>query len=345
MPVAETLRSRGAGLDMRAMRTSATSLALVLALVAPLFLSSYLLSQATLFGIFVIVGLGMMVLVGYAGQASLGHAAFLAIGAYGEALLFRAGVPFPVSIVLAAAFSGVVGLFVGLPALRLTGLYLAMATIAFAVIVGEVVGNWRSLTGGYFGMRVPPLSMGGISLASETRFYFVVLAFVLLVTWLTVNLVNGRTGRAMRAVSESEIAAASMGVNVAWAKTAAFVISAVFTAIAGGLYAHKTLFISPESFTILVSVELLILVVVGGLGTIIGAYFGAAFVVFVPVVLAIGKEHLPTSIGSLPGLEAGVFGMALILVILYEPQGIAGQWKRLVAWIGRRWSARPLAGE
>jgi branched-chain amino acid transport system permease protein len=310
------------------------------ALVAPFLLSSYLLSQAALFGIFVIVGLGVMVLVGYTGLTSIGHAAFFAIGAYGEALLLKAGLPFPFSLLVAAAIAAGVGLVVGLPALRLSGLYLAMATLAFAVIVGEIIGNWRSLTGGHTGMRVPPLTLGGVPLGGERPFYYVVLFVVVVTTWLTANLMRARTGRAFRGISESELAAQSIWVDVARYKLAAFLISAVVTAIAGALYAHKTQFISPESFTIGLSVEMLILVVVGGLGTIIGAYFGAAFVVFVPVLLVIARDYLPVGIGSLPGLEAGVFGLTLILVILFEPHGMAGQWRRLTSILKVRGGAR-----
>lgn len=279
-----------------------------------------------------LAGLGLMVLVGFTGQVSLGHAAFLGIGAYAEAILLTWGVPFPLAPVLAAIISGLVGVLIAVPALRLVGLYLAIATFAFLIIVQEVLTRWESLTGGNNGMRVPDMIMFGHNIDTDTGRYYVVLVFTVACFMGVINLMRSPTGRAMVAIRDSEIAARALGVNVAYYKTVAFFLSAAITGLAGALFAHKANFLSPEGFGVLASFNLLVLVVVGGLGSVHGAVFGAIFVIFLPQALSILKDYLPDAIAHQPGLEAGIFGLILVCTILFEPLGIYGRWMKIKFW-------------
>ncbi|MBM3554713.1 MAG: branched-chain amino acid ABC transporter permease [Alphaproteobacteria bacterium] len=279
-----------------------------------------------------LAGLGLMVLVGYTGQVSLGHAAFLGIGAYAEAVLLGYGVPFPLSLVLAALISGFVGVLVAIPALRLVGLYLAIATFAFLIIIQEVLARWESVTGGNNGLRVPDMVLFGHELSEDWQKYYVVLICTVLCFLAVINLLRSPTGRAMVAIRDSEIAAQSLGVNVARVKTFAFFLSAAITGLSGALFAHKASFLSPEAFGIIASLNLLVIVVVGGLGSLHGAVFGAIILVAVPQLLSIAKDHLPPAIAGTPGLEAGVFGLILVLTILFEPLGMYGRWMKIKFW-------------
>lgn len=301
----------------------------IAALLAPLALNTYYLSLLTFVCVYAVAGAGLMLLTGYAGQVSLGHAAFLAAGAYTEAILQAHGLPFVLSLPAAAAVAGALGLAVGIPALRLTGIYLAVATLAFAFIVEEILARWESVTRGNLGIAVDTLAIGPLSFDAEWKFYY--LAFgVLLATLLAVrNLLRTKTGRALVALRDSTIAAQSLGVHLAWYKTAAFGLSAGLTGLAGALYAHKIAFISPEQFTIMVSVELLVMVVVGGLGSLHGAVFGAAFIVALPQAIVLAKGVLGISGSGQAAVDAGVFGLLLLLFMLYEPQGLYGRWVKV----------------
>ncbi len=299
------------------------------ALLAPLALNTYYLSLLTFVCVYAVAGVGLMLLTGYAGQVSLGHAAFLAAGAYTEAILQAHGIPFVLSLPAAAAVAAALGLAVGIPALRLTGIYLAVATLAFAFIVEEILARWESVTRGNFGIAVDTLAIGPLSFDAEWKFYY--LAFgVLAATLLAArNLLRTKTGRALVALRDSTIAAQSLGVHLAWYKTVAFGLSAGLTGLAGALYAHKIAFISPEQFTIMVSVELLVMVVVGGLGSLHGAVFGAAFIVTLPQAIVLAKGVLGISGSGQAAVDAGVFGLLLLLFMLYEPQGLYGRWVKV----------------
>ncbi len=299
----------------------------------PAVVDEYFLSQFTFVAIYGVAGVGLMLLSGYTGQISLGHAAFLGAGAYTEAILQSHGVSFFVSFPLSTFVAGLLGLLVGLPALRLTGIYLAIATLAFAFIVEEVLVRWESLTRGNYGIIVESLQIGSVAIDTEWKFYYVCVAILAAVTLGAINLLRSRTGRAMTAIRDSEIAAQSLGVNSAKYKTIAFVISAALTGMAGALYAHRILFISPEQFTILVSVELLVLVVVGGLGSLHGAIFGAVFIIMLPQAIVVAKDILGFSAVTQAGLDAGLYGLMLVLFMLFEPQGIYGRWLKIKLYL------------
>jgi len=301
-------------------------------LVAPHVLDEYVMSQMHFVLIYSIVGLGLMLLVGFTGQISLGHAAFLAVGAYTEALLQAKGIPFFVSLPCAALFSAVLGLIVGLPALRLKGIYLAIATLAFNVIVEEVITRWESLTGGNSGQHLKPIEVFGFKLASDASFYYLCLALTILSILAMLNLLRSPTGRAFVAIRDSEISASCMGVNLAKYKTLSFAISAALTGIGGALYAHKVTFISPEQFTLLQSIELVTIVILGGVGSLHGAVLGAAFLIVLPQLIAVAKDYLPSSVGG-SGLQAVVFGLVLIGFIVFEPLGLYGRWLKVRTWL------------
>jgi branched-chain amino acid transport system permease protein len=303
---------------------------LMLALIAaPLLLPTYYLSQLSFVCIFTIVGAALMLLAGFTGQISLGHAAFLGIGAYTESIMQARGIPFFISLPSAMGLSALAGVAIGLPALRMSGIYLAVATMAFGFIVEEVLTRWDSVTLGNNGMAVAPLSLFGISLKDEWQIYGVCLAAALLSMLVLRNLMRSPTGRAFVAIRDSEISAQSMGIHLARYKTKAFAISAALTGLAGALYAHKVKFLSPDQFGIVLSVEMMMMVIVGGMGSLHGAVFGAIFLVGLPQLVVALKDQLPSDIAQRTGLELTAFGLVLLLFVLFEPMGIYGRWLKV----------------
>ena len=259
-----------------------------------------------------------------------------------------AGTP---TITPASAVTAVAGVIVGVPALRMTGVYLTIATLAFALIIQEVFARWDAVTGGLKGKAVAKATVFGVSFASDNAFYFLCLAVLMIGLWLTANLLRSPTGRAWVAIRDSEIAAQSMGVNLAVYKTMAFAYSAALMGAGGALFAHKIGFLAPDIFTVLLSIQFLLAVVVGGLGSLHGAMFGAVFVALLPVVIAQARDAVPAMLSQpfaafgtgaanavflaldrfvkQPGLEPGIFGLILVLFILFEPLGIYGRWVKI----------------
>jgi branched-chain amino acid transport system permease protein len=326
-------------------------LLLLLLLALPFLLPDYRVDLSLML-IYGLCGLSLMVLAGYTGLVSLGHAAFLGIGAYAHVYFAQIlGLPWVVSIALAGLVAAAAGVLLGLPALRMTGIYLSIATLAFALIVQEVFNRWETVTGGLKGEAVDRPVIFGVALKDDTSFYFLCLAFLLAALWLTRNLLRAPTGRAWIAIRDSEIAAQSMGVNLALYKTMAFAYSAALIGVAGALFAHQVGFLAPDIFTVLLSIQFLLMVVVGGLGSLHGAIFGATFVALLPVAISQVRDGAPDWLGSLaaafgpdagaavsdavdrfvkqPGLEPGIFGLVLVLFILLEPQGIYGRWVKI----------------
>src|SRR4029079_19354843 len=212
------------------------------------------------------------------GLASLGHGAFMAIGAYTNTYLISKGVPFLISFPISGLAALAAGIAVALPANRMTGIYLAIATLAFSQIVEQVIIRWESVTRGFQGMPVPAPLLLAHPLPKAWDFYYLCLAVLILTVLAAVNLTRSPTGRAMVVIRDSEISAQSLGVNVVRTKTIAFALSAGISGLAGALLGHKLKFISPDAFNILLSIQLLLMVVVGGLGSIHGAIYGAIFV-------------------------------------------------------------------
>jgi branched-chain amino acid transport system permease protein len=320
-------------------------------IVLPMVLRDFVVDFSLML-IYGLCGLSLMVLAGFAGLVSLGHAAFLGIGAYAHVYFMQdLGLPWVVSLVLATAVTAAVGVLVGLPALRMTGLYLTIATLAFALIIQEAFNQWESVTGGLKGKAVDKPVIFGFSFRDDIAFYFLCLAFLVGALWVTRNLLRSPTGRAFVAIRDSEIAAQSLGVNLAVYKTVAFGFSAAMMGVAGALFAHKIGYLAPDIFSVLLSIQFLLIVVVGGLGSLHGAIFGAIFVALLPVAISEARDLLPDWFGRLfavfgkdasfavsaavdrfikqPGLEPGIFGLILVLFILFEPLGIYGRWVKI----------------
>ena len=307
-------------------------LLLLALLLAPAVVPEYWQAQLVFIFIWGIVSFGLMLLAGFTGQMSMGHAAFLAIGAYTEAILQSSGIPFLLSAPAAIVLAALAGVLIGLPALRLTGIYLAIATLAFGFIVEEVLARWESLTAGNTGMTVPPVNLAGAQLSSAAGFYYLCLVCILMVGLAVRNLLRSPTGRAFIAIRDSEISAQSMGVNLARYKTLSFALSAGITGLAGALYAHQIRFISPEQFNLFLSIEFLMMVVIGGLGSLHGAVFGAVFMIVLPELIALSKDFLPQAVAEQTGLKATVFGVVMVLFVMFEPMGLYGRWVKIRTW-------------
>ena len=327
---------------------------LAILVIAPFVLSSYLVSQLVFVCIYATVGVGLMILTGFTGQASLGHAAFLAIGAYTTAYLQQLGVPFFGYFLAAGLLTGVIGALVGFPALRLQGIYLVIATISFAFIIEEVLARWEHVTNGNEGMRVRAIQILGTSIPRDSpAFYYMCLGLLILVIVGTLNLMRSPTGRAFVAIRDSETAAKSMGINISLYKVKSFAISAAITGFAGCLFAHKLSFISPEMFTLQLSIEFIMVIIIGGVLSLHGAVLGAIFIVMVDPFLTFLKDDIPgvaaglaaafgagaeqvasvqknvAAIASANGLKGAIYGLIIILFILFEPYGLYGRWLKI----------------
>ena len=306
---------------------------LLLLLGAPWLFAEYWLAQLTFVLIYAIVGLGLMLLTGFTGLFSIGHAAFMGVGAYAQAVFTGMGVPFPLALALAGLLSSAVGVIIGLPALRVKGMYLGIATLSFGFIVEEALARWESVTGGNAGMHVKHPDIFGLKVDSGTGFYFLCLVVCILATLAILNLLRSPTGRAFIAIRDSEVSAQSMGIHLARYKTLSFALSAALAGIGGALYAHKLKFISPDQFGIHQSVDLLLMVVIGGLGSVHGAFLGAIFLISMPQVISLIKDYLPVAVGQAPGLQGVVYGVVLVVFVLFEPLGLYGRWLKIRTYL------------
>jgi len=306
---------------------------IVLAVLMPFLLGEYLLGELISVLIWAVAGMGLMVLAGHTGQVSLGHAAFLACGAYMEVILQNLGVPFLISLPLAGLFAGVVGAIIAIPALRMSGIYLAIATLAMGVIAEDIIILLHDYTGGVEGIFVNPINFFGQEIdryVTPDKFYWLCLGVTIVVTLGYANLLRSSTGRAFMAIRDSEISARAMGINVALFKTISFGVSCFITGIAGGLLAHFLGFFNYEAFLILISIQLLLQIVIGGMGSIHGAFFGAIVIGFVPQVVTMIRELFTQQ--AIPGLDTSIFAVLLISIMLFEPQGIYGMWVKMRVW-------------
>ena len=300
----------------KGLTTARKLMLLAAAVVFPLIFqgNTYILYFACLVGIYMIVAIGLDFLIGYTGQISLGHAALFAIGAYSSALLtLTVGLPFWVALPAAGLITGFAGLLLGLAALRLAGLYLAIATLGLGEAMPHILMKWDSLTNGYNGLKPARPSIFGFVFDNEFKLYFLILAVLVVVMMVTSNLLRSKIGRAFIASRDSEAGAEAMGIPLARYRILAFVLSAVFAGLAGSLYAHVVGFISPSDFNSWMSLVFLCMVFVGGVGSIPGAMLGATFMTAVPQ-LFVGSK-------SLSGI---LFGGALLIIILFFPKGLAG---------------------
>lgn len=306
---------------------------LAILILLPLVASNYWLGEIAYVFILCIASLGLMVLTGFTGQVSLGHAAFVAIGAYAHTWAMTQGVPMLAALPFAALVAATAGLLVGLPAIRVSGLYLAMVTLAFAIIVEQVIGLWDPVTGGFTGLPVPRAEVLGLSLARPAPFYWFCLAVLVIVLLALLNLMRGGVGRAFVGVRDSEAAALGLGIHVNAVKAGAFALSAGVTGLAGALMSHHLGYLTPDGFTLLLSLELVLMVVIGGLGSLRGAILGAILIAALPVAISRLRGILPDEIARQFGLEIFVFGLVLAVFVLFEPRGLNGRWLKVRAFL------------
>jgi branched-chain amino acid transport system permease protein len=303
-------------------------------LIFPFLADNYLLYMANLVGVAVVAAVGLNILTGFAGQISLGHAAFVGIGAYTTAILTsRLGLPFLLCLPISGLSAAFFGMIVGGPSLRMKGLYLCIATLAAQVIFEFIFVHWESMTGGIRGINLPAPTIFGISLDNEFKFYWVSLATVVVSVTVARNLFRTRVGRAFIAIRDRDISAELMGINLFRYKMYAFAVSSFMAGVAGCLWVNLLKTVTPEHFPLIESIRFLAMIIVGGLGSILGSIFGAIFMTLVP-------ELLKNSIGSLAGLFPGamsylfplqqvVFGLLIIGFLVFEPHGLAEIWRRI----------------
>ncbi|MBK4216476.1 branched-chain amino acid ABC transporter permease [Paracoccus caeni] len=293
-------------------------LVLLIALSPLLFPSGYYYRVGALIFVNAIAVTGIVILTGYAGQISLGHAGFAGIGAYACALApVHLGLHPGLAMVLGAVISGLMAFLVGRPILRLKGYYLGVATLGFGILISMVLNNERQLTGGPDGMEVPDLGLrgllkdAGLDLTNGQFWYWFCGIAVIIGAWLALNLFNSPSGRALRALHGSEVAARTVGVDVTRLKLQAFVISAVYASVSGSLLALQNKFITPDVAGFMHSIEMVTMAVLGGVGSVLGAIFGAAVLTLLPQVLTVFAEY-----------EQMVLGLVMMLVMIFLPQGL-----------------------
>ncbi|MDR3589776.1 MAG: branched-chain amino acid ABC transporter permease [Negativicutes bacterium] len=315
-------------------------LALVILAVPKLMPDNYYVGLANLTLIYIIVAIGLNFIYGYTGYISFAQAGFFGIGAYTAALLavdfhINFWVGLPVSGLVASIF----GIMLGLPALKLSGHYLAMATIGFGIIVQMVLQNWTSVTHGASGIGgIPGISIGGIELANSTHYYYFLLLFAFLTALVSWCIEHSNLGRSFKAVREDEIAASTSGINLTFTKVFSFALSAFFAGIAGSLYAHMSSYISPDTFTFDQSIVFFTMVLIGGAGTVTGPIIGAVLLTFIPELLRFLQEYY-----------MALFGIGIVLVMLFIPQGIVSFFAadgKFMTWLAARsiWGSQQKEG-
>lgn len=324
--------------DMGLRRTYAQKARIVLFLlfmvVFPFFANRYYLTLANQVGIATIGAIGLNILVGYTGQISLGQGGFLAVGAYTAGILTaRLGMPWYASILVACFVTAFVGAIFGIPSLRLKGLYLAIATLAAQEIILWVVTHWKAVTGGVDALVVPNPTLFGLQINTDFRFYWVIWGLAGVTAMATINLFRTHFGRAFVAIRDQDIAAEVMGVNLFRYKLLAFAISSFFVGLAGALTAHYRSIVTWERFTINVSVLYLAMIIIGGLGSVPGSFFGATFMTLLPAILTnLGralKSTFPIIEAIIPFIQQAAFGLVIILFLIFEPEGLNKMWRNI----------------
>jgi len=335
-------------LDTRVQKTASALLALAL-LAFPWIDSPFLLDLANQVLLASIGALALMLLTGIAGQVSLGHAGLLAAGAFTSGILFKEfGAPFWVTLPASALAGAMLGVVFGLPSLRLRGLYLAVSTLALHFIVVYAGNEYEARRGFSTGVVIDPPRLGEWALTDARAWYFVLLAFAAAALLFSLNLLRSNTGRAWRAIPGREAAAAALGVHVSAYKVLAFVISSTMTAIAGSLFAYYRGFVSAEAFSLFLTIQYVAMVIIGGLGSLLGAVLGAIFVTLFPYAIEWSMAVLPVPAQwstHIFAVNYAAFGLVMILFLVFEPQGLVGIWRRIqnyfLLWPFRR---EPLSG-
>jgi branched-chain amino acid transport system permease protein len=308
-------------------------LALLLGVV-PFISGPYTLYIINNIGIAAIAAIGLNLLIGYTGQISLGHGAFFGVGAYSAAILAtKVGFPFGASVLAAGFITALVGMVFGIPSVRLKHLYLCIATLAGQFIIEYVLMNWESLTGGPEGIILPAANLFGLDVSGDRAFFWMIFVCFALLCWMAVNLVRSRYGRAFIAIRDNDLAAEGMGIPIFRYKLLSFGISSFYAGFAGGLWAYYTMSITPEPFTIGLSIQYIAMIIIGGLGSISGSVFGAIFIIMLNEILSVATEFV-MNVEALTGVSLTVaplreffFGLAIVLFLIFEPRGLAEVWR------------------
>jgi ABC-type branched-chain amino acid transport system, permease component len=302
--------------------------------VAPFFVSTYMLYILNMIGIAAIAAIGLNILIGYTGQISLGHGAFFGVGAYAAAILAtRLGLGFYLAIPAAGIITALVGMIFGIPSGRLKGLYLTIATLAGQFIIEYVLIHWDSLTKGTMGITLPAPKIIQWEIAGDKAFFFLIFISLVLMTWFAVNIMRSKYGRAFIAIRDNDRAAEGMGIPIFKYKLLSFAVSSFYAGFAGALWAYYMISITAEPFNLGLSVEFIAMVIIGGLGNIPGAIFGATFITLLNELLRFFTGLLMnigfvTSLGlNIAPLREFTFGLAIVLFILLEPRGLAELWR------------------
>lgn len=316
---------------------AAFGLLVVFLVLLALFANRYLLFVATLAGIGVVGALGLNLLTGATGQISLGHAAFLGVGAYTAALAAQRGLGLPWTLLAGGGLAAAVGLVLGLPSLRIKGLYLAISTLAFQMVMEYVFVHWDAVTGGIRGLQLPAPALAGLPVDAPARFFCVVASVAVLLGLAARRLLSTQGGRFMVAVRDNDLAAEVVGVPLLHTKLLAFGVAAFYGGVAGALWAHFFRAITPEHFPLSMSISFLAMIIVGGLGTVAGSVLGALFITLVPEGLNIVVGLMGPRMAWLAApLREVSFGLLILLFLIAEPTGLAGLWRRFRDYL-RTW--------
>ena len=314
----------------------------ILACTFPFFAGPYLVYLVNYIGILAVAAIGLNMLTGYTGQISLGHSAFVAVGAYTSALLaINFGFPFWIALPCAAIMAGLIGLVFGFPSMRIKGFYLLMSTLAAQFIIMYVMSHWTSVTGGPIGLAdVPNPKLGGFVFRSQQSFYYIVLVAVVLSALSCKNITRSRIGRAFIAIRDNDKAAQVMGVNVNYYKLMAFFIGCAYAGAAGSLMAHWIGSVQADQFTLMDSIWYVGYIIVGGMGTTIGPIMGVIFIVAVTeglgrIMTIVGGSDPQLMTAILP-LRSIIFGLIITLFLIFEPRGLNHRWGLIKAYY-RRW--------
>lgn len=291
-------------------------LVLVISILLPFVIhNDYFIHVIIMAGINIMLVLSLNIISGFTGQVSLGHAAFFGIGAYTSALLSLNGVPVWLAMIISIPFAAVFGILIGYPVLRLKGHFFAIATLGFGEIVHLVLNNWIDLTRGPMGLSgiLKPEPILFIDFSQKTHYYFLMLLFVLLAIYISYRMLNSKTGRALLAIRTDEIVASSMGIDVTYYKIFAFTWSAAIAGLAGAFYAHYVLFLSPETFKLATSINILLMLLIGGIGSITGSVLGGLFITVLSEYLRAYAEY-----------QMLIYGFVIVLVVIFAPKGLVG---------------------
>ncbi|WP_421902137.1 branched-chain amino acid ABC transporter permease [Maridesulfovibrio sp.] len=312
-------------------------------LAAPYVLDFYYISVMNLIMIAVIGAVSLNLLTGVCGQMSLGHGAFVGVGAYGCAVLASKGFPFLLCLLGGGAMAAVAGMIFGIPSLRLKGIYLAISTLAAQLILEYVFLHWTSFTGGANGMPVDSPEIFGFMFDTDEKMFYLIFAITTLCVLGVSNIVRSRSGRAFVAIRDFYQSAENVGVNLFRYKLQAFATSSFMAGIAGGLWAYYTMYITPEQFSIGLSISYLAMIIIGGMGSVLGSIFGAIFITLLPEVLNTATTMLasiaPEASAMAAPLKEGVFGLTLVLFLIFEPEGLVRKWKLIKSY----WKLYPFA--